>query len=81
MLYQEACHQLKVRLVMSHLDYMNAVLRNLPQTEIKKLQRIENMAAKVVLCKNKYESSCYMYMCLKGGLGVRCCICRCVGAL
>ena len=42
---------------MSHLDYMNAILINLPQREIQKLQRIQNMAAKIVLCKSKYESS------------------------
>ena len=57
MLSQEACHQLMLGLVMSHLDYVNAILINLPQREIQKLQRIQNMAAKVVLCKNKYESS------------------------
>ena len=41
---------------MSYLNYMNAILTNLPQKEIKKLQRIQNMATKIVLCK-KYESS------------------------
>ena len=57
MLSQEACHQLMLGLVMSQLDYVNAILVNLPQREIQKLQRIQIMAAKVVLCKNKYESS------------------------
>ena len=28
-----------------------------------------------------YVWQCYVYMCVKGCLGVRCCICRCVGAL
>ena len=42
---------------MSHLDYVNAMLINLLHREIQKLQRIQNMAAKVVLCKSKYESS------------------------
>ena len=37
MLAQEACHQLMLRLVMSHLDYVNAILINLPQREIQKL--------------------------------------------
>ena len=55
---QEACHQLMLGLVMSHLDYANAILINLPQREIQKLQRIKNMAAKVVLFKSKYECSC-----------------------
>ena len=57
MLSQEACHQLILGLVMSHLDYVNAILKNLPQREIHKLQRIQNMPAKIVLCKSKYESS------------------------
>ena len=57
MLSQEACHQLILGLVMSHLDYVNAILINLPQREIHKLQRIQNMAAKIVLCKSKCESS------------------------
>ena len=57
MLSQEACQQLMLGLVMSHLDYINAILINLSQGEIQKLQRIQNMAAKVVLCKSKYESS------------------------
>ena len=57
MLSQEACHQLMLGLVMSHHDYMNAILINLPQREIQKLQRIQNMAAKIVLCKSKHESS------------------------
>ena len=57
MLSQEACHQQILGLVMSHLDYVNAILINLPQREINKLQRIQNMAAKIVLCKSKYESS------------------------
>ena len=34
MLSQEACYQLMLGLVMSHLDYMNAILMNLPQREI-----------------------------------------------
>ena len=57
MLSQESCPQLILGLVMSHLEYVNAISINLPQSEIQKLQRIQNMAAKVVLCKNKYESS------------------------
>ena len=53
MLSQEACHQLILGLVISHLDYVNAILINLPQREIHKLQRIQNMAAKIVLGKKQ----------------------------
>ena len=56
MLSLEACHQLMLGLVMSHLDNMNAILINLSQTEFQILQRTQNMAAEIVLCK-KYESS------------------------
>ena len=44
-------------LVMSDLDYINAILINLPKREIQKLQMIQNMATKIVLCKKTYESS------------------------
>ena len=57
MLSQEACHQVMLGLVMSLLDYVNAILINIPQREIQKLPRIQNMAAKIVLCKSKYENS------------------------
>ena len=57
MLSQEAYHQLMLGLVISHLDYVNAILINLPQGEIQKLQRIQNMAANIILCKSKFESS------------------------
>ena len=52
MLSQEACHQLILGLVMSHLDCVNVILINLPQREIHKLQRVQNVAAKIVLCKS-----------------------------
>jgi hypothetical protein len=44
-------------LVLSHLDYANSILCGLPDTSIRKLQRIQNWAAKVVLRCGKYESS------------------------
>ena len=35
--------------VRTHLDYINAILINLSQREIQKLQRIQNMAAKIIV--------------------------------
>ena len=44
-------------LVLSHLDYANSLLGGLLKTSIAKLQRIQNIAAKVVLNKGKYDSA------------------------
>ena len=43
-------------LVMSHLDYCNSILYGLPTSSLNKLQRIQNMAARVVLGLKKYDS-------------------------
>jgi hypothetical protein len=44
-------------LVISHLDYCNAILYGISHCEIQKMQRIHNMCAKLVLNRGKYESS------------------------
>ena len=44
-------------MVKSHLDYANALYYGLPENSIKKLQRVQNMAAKVILGKKKSDSS------------------------
>ena len=44
-------------LVLSHLDYSNRVLCGLPDNTIRKLQRVQIWAAKVILCRSKYDSS------------------------
>ena len=44
-------------LVLSHLDYSNSVLCGLPDNTIRKLQRVQHWAAKVVLYLSKYDSS------------------------
>ena len=54
---KDACHSLLLGLVISHLDYANVLFMGLPECQIKKLQRIQNMAAKLVLNKRKYDSS------------------------
>ena len=43
--------------VLSHLDYGNSVLVNLPKSTIMSLQSIQNYVAKVVCKKQKYDSS------------------------
>ena len=53
----EAAKKVAIGLVLSHLDYANALYIGLPQVEINKLQRIQNMAAKVVTKTGRYDSS------------------------
>ena len=44
-------------LVLSPLDYANAILSGLPEVDIKKMQQVQNMAAKLVLNCSRMESS------------------------
>ena len=44
-------------LVLVHLDYSNAILSGISKTDIRRMQRIHNFAAKVVLGKKKKDSS------------------------
>ena len=44
-------------MVISHFDYANALYYGLPENSIKKLQRVQNMAAKVILGKKRSDSS------------------------
>ena len=46
-----------ISLVISHLDYANCLLIGLPQVSLDQLQRVQNIAAKIVLNKSKYGSS------------------------
>ena len=52
-----AAKKVALGLVLSHLDYANTLYTGLPQLEINKLQRIQNMAAKVVTKAGRYDSS------------------------
>ena len=56
-LTKDTCHTLVLSLVMSHLDYCNSVLVGAPDVLIAKFQRVQNMCAKLVLGKSKYDSS------------------------
>jgi hypothetical protein len=48
-LTRDACETLVLGLVMSHLDYSNVLFIGLPDCEISRLQRVQNIAAKLVL--------------------------------
>ena len=56
-LTRETCTTLTISIVISHLDYTIAILAGLPKVSLDKLQRVQNMAAKIVLNKGKYDSS------------------------
>ena len=56
-LTKEACANAVIALVMTHLDYANSILVGLPKASINQLQRVENMTARIVLQRDKYESS------------------------
>ena len=56
-LTQEATETLLLATVMSHLDYSNSILADLPDVDIKKFQRIQNICAKLTLRRTKYDSN------------------------
>ena len=56
-LTRSANNKLVVSLVISHLDYTNALLGGLPNCSLDPLQRVQNIAAKIVLGKGRYDSS------------------------
>ena len=49
----DACKTLMQSLVVSHLDYANSILINLPNKTIAPLERIQRMAARITLGKHK----------------------------
>lgn len=56
-LTKEAAETLVLSLVISHLDYCNIILYGIAHSDINKLQRIQNMCAKLVLNRRKFDSS------------------------
>ena len=54
-LTEETCKTLVMGLVISHLDYANAILVELPETDIHKLQQVQNIVAKLTLNKDKHD--------------------------
>ena len=53
----DVCKCLVQCLVLSHLDYANAILIGLPKCDINKLQKIQNIAAKLILGRSYRDSA------------------------
>ena len=51
-----ACKTLILLLVVLHLDYVNSLLCRVSDCEIKKMQIVKNLAAKLTLSRSKYDS-------------------------
>lgn len=56
-LTDEACKIAIQGLVISHLDYANVLYLKLPDASIKNLQRVQDMAAKLITKSRKYDST------------------------
>ena len=52
-LVEDSCEMLVNNLFISHLDYCNALYHGLPDCLLNQLQRVQNTAAKLVLCIRK----------------------------
>ena len=50
----DACKVLASGMILSHIDYCNAILAGLPKCDIDKLHRVQSMAAKIILKRGKY---------------------------
>ena len=63
-LTNETAKTLMVGLVLSHLDANNGILIGLPDNQLRKLQLVQNYAAKVVCQKRKFDSATECLMAL-----------------
>ena len=52
----DACKQFVHGLIISHIGYSNSLYYGLPKCDIQKLQRIQSIAAKMILRRRKYDS-------------------------
>ena len=52
---QNTCHAAVRALITSRLDYANSLLFGISQTDCKRLQLLQNRAAKLIYCASKYD--------------------------
>ena len=53
----DSCRTLVRNLVITHIDYANSLYFGLPQCELKRLQRVQNISAKLILGVSKFSST------------------------
>ena len=56
-LMESMCNIMVMNLLMLHIDYANSILMKLPDCVLGQMQRVQDMAAKIVMGKSKYDSS------------------------
>lgn len=52
---QSSCEKLVLALISSRLDYANSVVNGLPTYRLNQLQRVQNIAARIVAGKRKFD--------------------------
>ena len=52
---QDTCHHVTRSLILNRLDYCNSLLLGSTQTDLTKLQRLQNWAAKLIYCATKRD--------------------------
>ena len=52
---QDACESIIHAMITSRMDYANATLLGLPQYELRRLQKIQNIAARIIFQQPRYE--------------------------
>ena len=67
-LTQDTMQTLVLGIVMSHLDYLNAIFSGLPEKDLANLQRIQNAGAKLVLQKSNQPVQQNAYVHYTGSL-------------
>ena len=63
-LNKDACETLLLDLVISHLDNSNAILYDIPEVDISRMQIIQMMCAKLILNQCKFSSATEAMKCL-----------------
>ena len=54
---EDTCKTIVQGLITSYLNYCNVLYMGLPDTEMSKLQRVQNAAARLILNRSKYDSA------------------------
>ena len=52
----EAANTLAMGTIISHVDYCNGIYSGLPETDLNKLQRVQNITAKIVLARESLQT-------------------------